>query len=125
MSFQESYTQVDFLNSTKVNLNQLQTEIIQSTITSVLYNTTGSGDFNGPSFQVSIFFESQLSNDDKTTLNSLIANYIYKDHPLNHKNSVYEVIVSNDPLNPGDYKSVSEAFEKRGNIGIRKERNIL
>lgn len=71
-----TYTDADFLNASQINIEDLQNEIKESSITTanVLYVTNNQTDVT---FEVEIVFDGALSAPDLITLDGIIANYVY------------------------------------------------
>jgi len=98
----------DFTNATKVNSNQLQSEINADYNISVNVSYINQvKDTNN----VEVFFPTALSPSQKTALDSLVSSYTYTAPVQPSKVVSHQVVVSNDPNNPGDYSSISEAFD--------------
>lgn len=74
------------------------------------------------SFDDNIFelkFTEDLSTTQKDNLDSFFTNYVYTPLQLSDT-SAFDAVVSNDPLNPGDFTLISDAFNAgRYNIFVR------
>jgi hypothetical protein len=93
----------DFTNATQINLTQLQKEIDVSISIKSSY-------INQYNDNIIIFFQSSLDGTQKTSLDVLVSTYTYIEHKHESLSIANQVVVSNDPNNPGDYTSISAAF---------------
>lgn len=72
------YDQTNFLNATKVNIDDLQTIIQNSAISSATIINIGYSEGPGPGeFSVEINFSAMLSAPDLVILDNIIENYVY------------------------------------------------
>ena len=109
--------QTDFEKANKVDISVLQRTINDNKVISLdpLYingNIQNSGT-TGATGPVDIVFPGILAtgpSGPKETLDGIIKNYVYVDIPKQSQLIAYDAFVSNNINYPGDYSSVSEAF---------------
>lgn len=112
------YINTDFKNANNVNISALQALINNNPTFSenVLYITSNlsrqntdniENDGNG---EISIFFQDILHSSLVVALNGIISEYIYVEIPKRSMIPGYDSFVSNNVNYPGDYTSISEAF---------------
>jgi hypothetical protein len=101
-----TYNEMNFKNSTEINVTQLR-KIINKIIT--LSIIVYSADKNNK-FIVKISFDNKLTTEQLIDLDKIVSDYVFSKIDIESVSASHQVIVSNDPLNKGDYKSITEAF---------------
>lgn len=72
-----NYTQVDFTSATNVNNSELYKIVVNSSITSATIQCINGSYVSGADFSYDIVFDQALSEGDKTTLDGIVAAYVY------------------------------------------------